>query len=180
MVQENLAALIGLGRSNESSSPPSSSPSISWTGLGAGRRPLGHDHDLAHAHRRARRGLTEALILSVSARSSPGIPDWGSASCSRHAFCAPDLYAGVVLLGAGLVSHALLSQMERWLLGCTPAASSIPNGDHSCRITASAHAHPLLGSGPGFGSGARMPRAAASIARARIRARVSSGRWKRS
>jgi len=70
-----------------------------------------------------RLALTVALILSVVGEMLAGQPGLGlRVLLAARAFRAPELFAGVVLLGVvGLVSNALLRAAERWLLRWRPA-----------------------------------------------------------
>jgi len=70
-----------------------------------------------------RLGLTVALILSVVGEMLAGQTGLGlRILLAARAFRAPDLFAGVILLGVvGLLSNALLSQMERRLLRWMPS-----------------------------------------------------------
>ena len=65
-----------------------------------------------------RLGLTVALILSVVCEmlaAREGLGNW--ILLAARSFRAPDLYAGVILLGAlGYVSSVLLARAEAWLL----------------------------------------------------------------
>ena len=73
-----------------------------------------------------RLGLTVALILSVVGEMLAGQPGLGlRILLAARAFRAPELFAGVILLGVvGVLSNALLSQVERRLLRWTPRLAS--------------------------------------------------------
>lgn len=70
-----------------------------------------------------RLGLTVALILSVVGEMLAGQQGLGlRILLAARAFRAPDLFAGVILLGVvGLVSNALLGRIERRVLRWMPA-----------------------------------------------------------
>lgn len=73
-----------------------------------------------------RLGLTVALILSVVGEMLAGQEGLGlSILLAARAFRAPDLFAGVVMLGVvGLVSNALLTGIEHRLLRWMPARAA--------------------------------------------------------
>ena len=70
-----------------------------------------------------RLGLTIALILSVVGEMLAGQTGLGlRILLAARSYRAPDLYAGVILLGVvGLASNTLLAQIERHVLRWTPA-----------------------------------------------------------
>jgi ABC-type nitrate/sulfonate/bicarbonate transport system permease component len=70
-----------------------------------------------------RLGLTVALILTIVGEMLTGQDGLGRVILlAARSFQAPQLYAGVILLGViGLVSNALLSVLDRWLLRWRPA-----------------------------------------------------------
>jgi ABC-type nitrate/sulfonate/bicarbonate transport system permease component len=70
-----------------------------------------------------RLGLTVALILTIVGEMLTGQDGLGRLILlAARSFQAPELYAGVILLGlVGLASNLLLSLLDRWLLRWRPA-----------------------------------------------------------
>ncbi len=73
-----------------------------------------------------RLGLTVALILSVVGEMLAGQPGLGlRILLAARAFRAPDLFAGIILLGVlGLVSSAAIALVQRHALRWMPARSA--------------------------------------------------------